>query len=822
MNDKNMNRDQTVLQALSDCAQAFLQTRDFRQAAYTVYDTCKKFIGADTGYVALLSSDETLNELLFLDMGTLPCTLDPDLPMPIRGLLARAYSTGKAVYENNFQQSEWQQYLPEGHGRLENVLFAPLINDDKAVGLFGFANKPGGFNDDDVLVIKAFVDLAAMGLMKNRTLENLEKSVKHFSALMLTANDAIITVDQEGKIHYWNHAAEKCFGYSAKEIIGKPCTCIIPEKYAAAHREGFARVVQTGISGLAGRQIEVEGLMKNGDTVPVELSISKWEADDAVFVTGIVRDITGRKRMESALLESEDLFRSIFETSPDPVNLNRLEDGKFVLVNKKFLELTGFERTEVIGRTAVEIQIWNDLRKRDQFFSQLLEQRQINAFEAEFRRRDGKILTALISAKLLSYQGKQHVLAVNHDITELKNAERELVAAHAALEKRYEVSTEKLKESEVKYSALVEALLTGVYMCEDEKIVFVNKQFVDMFGYERDEILAMNITDLISPEDKDYLWSMCEITAPGDTVEGGYEIRGVRKNGDIIYLLGRSTVIEFNGRRAVLGNVADISKRKVAEKKRQKSEEDLRLLSAQLFSTEERERKRIARDIHDSLGQALSAIKFSVESSLLLINAHSFSSARQALEKIIPLTRQSIDEVRRIISDLRPSTLDDLGLVATISWFCREFESIFTGIHIDKDIRVEEEDIPKSLKTVIYRILQEALNNAAKHSNAESVHLQLAKIDTNLELVVEDKGVGFDVDAVTARNGARRGMGLASMKERTLLSGGIINIVSVPGEGTRVHIFWPLKAPAAGHVPTGDRRNPGNTDRRNPDNTPTE
>ncbi|MDH3327617.1 MAG: PAS domain S-box protein [Desulfobulbaceae bacterium] len=920
MKENNLSRDQVVLQSLNYCAQAFLKSREFEHSTYTVYENCKKLIGATAGYVALLSADETLNELLFLDMGDLPCDLDPDLPMPLRGFRAEAYSTQKVVYENDFRQSEWQQYLPDGHGLLDNVLFAPLVIDEKAIGIFGFANKPGGFSDDDVLVVSAFAELAAIGLMKNRATENLEKNVNHLHALMQTANDAIITVDQQGDICFWNKAAEKCFGYNADEIVGKPCTCIVPEKYVKAHEDGFARVAHTGVSKLAGRQVVVEGLKKTGETVPVELSVSKWEVDNDVFFTGIVRDITirrqmeeearisekrlrdifklmqggggvykatddgedfiivefhrpndmedvkelddnlagrrfldvfpaskehglfnvfqrvwktgkpeyhpvtvydgpaikawrsnyvykistgeivalyeditERKRMEKALLESENLFRSIFETSPDPININRLDDGKFILVNSKFLELTGYAKREVIGRSAQEINLWTDLGKREQFFAQLVDKWQVTDFEAEFRRKDGKILTALVSAKLLSYQNNPHILSVCRDITELKETEQALLEAHKELEKRFEVSTEKLKESEIKYSSLVDALLTGVYMCVEEKIVFVNEQFVEMFGYSKDELLSMNMSDLIHPEDKGNVQSIFEIKASGDTFEEEYEIRGVRKYGDILYLSGRNTDIEFNGRPAVLGNIADITKRKEAEKELQKSEEGLRILSAQLLSAEERERKRIASEIHDSIGQALSAIKFSVESSLVAMSEQSFSSAEKLLEKIIPLTQQSIDEVRRIIMDLRPSILDDLGLVATISWFCREFESIYTNISIEKEIHVEENDIPVLLKTVIYRILQEALNNAAKYSSAEHILFRFAKTGENLELLIEDTGLGFDIEKALLRDDDQRGLGLSSMKERATLSGGTFNILSAPGIGTRIHVVWPLK-----------------------------
>jgi len=215
---------------------------------------------------------------------------------------------------------------------------------------------------------------------------------------------------------------------------------------------------------------------------------------------------------------------------------------------------------------------------------------------------------------------------------------------------------------------------------------------------------------------------------------------------------------------------------------------ELQILSAQLLSAEENERKRIANDIHDSIGQAFSAIKFSIENSLLAIGDKSYQTAQLALENLIPLTQQSIDEVRRIIMALRPSMLDDLGLTATISWFCREFESIYSHIYIEKEINIDEAAISLSMKTVIYRIIQEAMNNSAKHSQTDFIGLQLHMNQDYWELLIEDTGSGFNVDTL----GMNKGMGVASIKERAKLSGGISTIRSQFGEGTSIKVSWPI------------------------------
>jgi len=142
--------------------------------------------------------------------------------------------------------------------------------------------------------------------------------------------------------------------------------------------------------------------------------------------------------------------------------------------------------------------------------------------------------------------------------------------------------------------------------------------------------------------------------------------------------------------------------------------------------------------------------------------------------------------------DLRPSTLDDLGILATISWFCREFQATYPELKIKQDIQAEEQQIPTLLKTVIFRIIQEALNNIGKHSQAVKIRLNLAQKDHHLHLIIRDNGVGFDLKNAFFLDGSTRGMGLAGMKERAKLSGGALTIRSQPGKGTRIQAVWPL------------------------------
>ncbi len=221
------------------------------------------------------------------------------------------------------------------------------------------------------------------------------------------------------------------------------------------------------------------------------------------------------------------------------------------------------------------------------------------------------------------------------------------------------------------------------------------------------------------------------------------------------------------------------------------SEKRLRMLSAKLINAQESERKRIAKELHDSIGSNLAAIKFEIQKQLMSGSGDTASlSADPCFKNLNDLLNATIEETRRICMSLRPAVLDDLGIIIAIQWFCRKFCEIYTHIDIRTDLKVDEKEIPDPIKIVIYRVIQEALTNVVKHSNATIAHILFEKQQDNIFLNITDNGCGFDTNAKRIASGSG-GIGLSSMAERVSSSGGSLSISSDGKTRTEIRAVWP-------------------------------
>jgi signal transduction histidine kinase len=231
--------------------------------------------------------------------------------------------------------------------------------------------------------------------------------------------------------------------------------------------------------------------------------------------------------------------------------------------------------------------------------------------------------------------------------------------------------------------------------------------------------------------------------------------------------------------------------RSITNKALKDSEAKLRALSSKILETQEAERKAIAKELHDSIGSSLTAIKYALEKKLMDMNQKPKIEGI-SLEQVIKMVRDTMEETRRISSNLRPSLLDDLGLLTAITSICREHQRLYDSLQIDTRLNIEEFDIPDSLKIVIYRVLQEALNNIIKHSGADHVDLCLERTEHGIEFIIEDNGKGFDLGAVGTGLDSMGGMGLDGMSERVALSNGRFDIATEKGGRTAIRAFWPI------------------------------
>jgi signal transduction histidine kinase len=245
----------------------------------------------------------------------------------------------------------------------------------------------------------------------------------------------------------------------------------------------------------------------------------------------------------------------------------------------------------------------------------------------------------------------------------------------------------------------------------------------------------------------------------------------------------------------------DMSRSVSTEEALRITENELRRLSIQHLTIQETERRRIAVELHDGLGQTLSLVKLTAEEAAGALDGDASVRAVHLLERLTHQVRSALGELRRIAMNLRPATLEDLGIVATLSWYFREFQATCPNTRLERDIGVQETDVPEPLKIPIFRIIQEATGNAFKHAKADTIRVCLRSSGASLELIVEDDGLGFDPAIAAKQRDFNHGLGLQSMKERAEVSGAIYELQSAPRKGTRIRVRWPSGEASHSHCP---------------------
>jgi PAS domain S-box-containing protein len=344
---------------------------------------------------------------------------------------------------------------------------------------------------------------------------------------------------------------------------------------------------------------------------------------------------------------------------------------------------------------------------------------------------------------------------------------------------------EELRRSEEKYKTLTTSSLTGIFIHQDGRFVFVNDRFATMHGYTTEELLGMEYKALIHPDYREVIAERVAKRLKGEVVPYHYEVQRLKKDGETIWCEMIVAAIEYRGKPAIMGNIVNITKRKQAE-------EHVRTLTQQLMKAQENERQRIARYLHDNVAQDLSLLRIGWET--LFDGRPSVSvNIRQKLLELSKILKRSIAAVRDIAYDLHPPGLDQLGLVRTVYQYCEEFAEK-NRIKINF-FAAGMDDLSISFDTEInlYRIIQEALWNTKKHADAVSVTLKIVASFPHIILRIEDDGKGFDINDRMVSAVKEKCLGLRSMEERVGLLNGKMKIQSRPTEGTKIFIEVPYK-----------------------------
>lgn len=329
------------------------------------------------------------------------------------------------------------------------------------------------------------------------------------------------------------------------------------------------------------------------------------------------------------------------------------------------------------------------------------------------------------------------------------------------------------------------------------RITFLNPLAEELTGWVQEQALGSSLSDVFVLEGEHR--SGGSGVPAVDTVAEGHQLpqeEGVLVSRQSVRAPIEYTYAPIQGAEDRIGGgvlaFRDITQRKRTEADLQTHRRNLQRLSDQLIKAQEAERARISRELHDEIGQALTAVKINLDTIKKDISGCGTAASREVFEETETLAEHILDQIHQISLDLRPSILDDLGLVPTLNWYVKRYGQR-TGIKIEFSPGGFKERFDPELETVIYRVVQEALTNVAKHAEAKQVRISLAKDDRNIMVSIGDDGRGFDLDAVAQRSPEKRGAGLLGIQERATLRGGEVSIRSTKNAGTRIDLQIPWR-----------------------------